>query len=168
MEFRQTRELLQQCRTELFRVEVRDTYGVPDEDEAFQKFLNNEPFDYRAWFQDWYDIVREFTERGVSISRVRVVTVPHSDYQRLGLMITALNQEAGEDIRYLNRGEAGEVSTDDYWLIDNERVAFSLVDKDGMDTGRVSVTTDPRIVGFCRSEKERLWLLATPYTEYAR
>jgi hypothetical protein len=160
---------LRQCRTELFRLEVRDTYGVPSEDEPFQRFLNNEPFDYREWFQDWYDIVQELRARGVSVSRVRVVTVPHSDYQRWSLAeVAPLNIEAGEEIRYLNRHEAGSVSADDYWIIDNKRVAFTLADQDGRAVGRVAVTTDPRIVGFCRGEKERLWPLATPYAEYAR
>ncbi|WP_370450401.1 DUF6879 family protein [Nocardia otitidiscaviarum] len=168
MEFRPTTELLRECRHEAFHLEVRDSYGVPSEDEPLQRFLNNEPFDLRAWFQDWYDFVQELTTRGVSVSRVRVVTVPHTDYQRWLLALTALNTEAGEDIRYLPRHLAGEVPPDDWWLIDNKTVVFNLSDKDGRAVGGSAVTADPKIVSYCRGVRDRLWSLATPYPEYTR
>ncbi|WP_067803529.1 DUF6879 family protein [Nocardia beijingensis] len=168
MELRPTTELLRECRSEAFHLEVLDTYGVPDEDEAFRAFVNGEPYDYRAWFHDWYTFVEDLMADGVSVSRVRVVTVPHSDYQRWSLVIAALNVEAGEDIRYLPRHLAGEVPSDDYWLLDNKAVAFNLSDKDGRGTGSSAVTTDPVIVGQCLRIKEQLWGMSTPYPEYAQ
>ncbi|MGW4770256.1 DUF6879 family protein [Nocardia sp. NPDC004278] len=168
MELRPTTELLRECQTEAFHLEVQDTYGVPDEDEAFRAFIANEPYDYREWFQDWYRFVQELTGRGVSMSRVRVVTVPHTDYQRWSLVIAGLNVEAGEEIRYLPRHLAGGVPTDDYWLLDNKAVAFNLSDKDGRGTGSSAVTTDPVIVGQCLRIKERLWGMSTLYTEYVQ
>ncbi|GAB2699360.1 hypothetical protein GCM10027089_21670 [Nocardia thraciensis] len=113
MQFRPNREVLAEARYEAFHLEVRDSYGVPAEDEPFQKFLNNEPFDYREWHRSWSDFVQEHTARGVSFKRVRVVTVPHSDYQRWCLNVAALNIEDGEDIRYLPRHQAGEAPPDD-------------------------------------------------------
>ncbi|MGV9680050.1 DUF6879 family protein [Nocardia sp. NPDC003482] len=168
MEFRQTRELLRQCQREAFRLEVRDSYGVPGEQEPMQRFLNNEPFDLRGWFQDWYDFVQEQSARGVTIRRVRVLTVPHTDYHDWLLTLAALNVEAGEDIRYLPRHDAGETPRDDWWLLDNETVAYPLADREGRAVGGVGVTTDPHIVAYCRTERDRLWSEATPYVEYAR
>ncbi|WP_280264279.1 DUF6879 family protein [Nocardia wallacei] len=166
MEFRPTTEVLRECRDEAFHLEVRDSYGVSSEDEAFQHFMKNQPFDYREWFQDWYDFVRQLTARGVSVSRVRVVSVPHSDYQRWSLTVAALNIEAGEKIRYLPRYLAGEVPPDDWWLIDSETVVFNLADRDGRAVGGSAVTTDPRIVSYCHDVRDRLWALATPYSDY--
>ncbi len=100
------------------------------------------------------------------MSRIRVVTVPHTDYQRWSLVVASRNVEAGVDIRYLPRHLAGEVPTDDWWLIDNERVAFNLVDRQLKSAG-VALTTDPRIVEYCQGVRQRLWKLATPYAEYA-
>ncbi|WP_324192722.1 DUF6879 family protein [Nocardia transvalensis] len=168
MEFRQTREVLRHCRDEAFRLETRDSYGVPSENEPLQRFLNKEPFDLRAWFQDWYDFVQELVARGVVVSRVRVVSVPHTDYQRWLFSLAALNVEAGEDIRYLPRRDAGEIPTDDWWLLDNERVAYPLSDEQGRAVGGVGVTADSHIVSYCREVRERLWRLATPYAEYAQ
>jgi hypothetical protein len=100
------------------------------------------------------------------MSRVRVVTIPHSDYQRWLLSVTGGNVEAGEDIRYVPRHLAGEVPPDDWWLIDNERVVFNLVDEKGAQADGLAITTDPRIVEYCQSVKQRLWRSATPYAEY--
>lgn len=109
--------------------------------------------------------MRRLARRGVTVSRVRVITVPHSDYQRWLLSETVDNIEAGEDIRYLPRHLAGEVPTDDFCLFDNRTVAFNLIDREGGPAG-AAVTTDPNIANYCLSAKERLWELATPYAEY--
>ncbi|WP_232535177.1 DUF6879 family protein [Nocardia terpenica] len=168
MEFRPTIELLRECRHEAFHLEVRDQYSVPGEDEPFQRFLNGEHFGYREWFQDWSQFVQELTARQVSVSRLRVVTVPHSDYQRWSLTIAPMNVEAGEDVRYLPRHQAGRVPPDDFWLIDNKIVVFSLADKDGRSPGGAAVSTDPEIVAYCQRTRKRLWELAIPLAEYVQ
>ncbi|NNH73342.1 hypothetical protein HLB23_26380 [Nocardia uniformis] len=158
-------ELFRQCHSEAFHLEVRDDYAVPLESEPFRRFLANEPDDY-AWFENWDALVRDATGRGVRMSRVRVVTVPHTDYQRWSLAVSAHNTAAGEDIRYLPRHLAGVVPPDDWWLLDGERVAFNLVDGNSKAAG-VAISTDPGLVEYCVGVKQRLWDLATPYAEYA-
>nr|WP_245547051.1 DUF6879 family protein [Nocardia brevicatena] len=96
-----------------------------------------------------------------------MVTVPHSDYQRWLFSITASNVEAGEDIRYLPRHLAGEVPSDDWWLFDDTKVGFNLVDIDGKPAG-AAITIDPGIAAYCRSVKENLWQSAVPFNEYSR
>lgn len=162
-------DLFGECKREAFHLEVRDTYAVPQESEPLRKFLDGEPDDF-AWFTDWKQLVQHTTDRGVAVRRVRVVTVPHVDYQRWLLTLTAVNAEAGEDIRYLPRHlvDAGLVPSDDYWLLDEERVFFNLVDANGRAAGATALTTDARIVEFCRTAKEHLWALATPYADYVK
>ncbi|ATL66838.1 DUF6879 family protein [Nocardia terpenica] len=161
-------ELFEACRRSAFHLEVRDSYAVPDEFEPFRRFLNGEPriAEPDPKWREWKDMMRRLTRSGVTVSRVRVVTVPHSDYQRWLLSETGDNIEAGEDIRYLPRHLAGEVPTDDFWLFDDRTVAFNLVDREGGPAG-AAVTTDPGIAAYCVRAKERLWELATPYVEYA-
>lgn len=160
-------ELFGQCQREAFHLEVRDSYAVPSESAPFRRFLDGEPDD-NAWFESWGRLVGETTARGVRVTRVRVVTVPHSDYQRWLLALSTLNSEAGEDIRYLPRHlvDAEAVPLDDYWLFDDERVVFNLVNDDGRAAGCSALTVDPSTVARCRSVKEQLWSLATPYAEY--
>ncbi|WP_405162480.1 hypothetical protein OG203_40395 [Nocardia sp. NBC_01499] len=155
--------LFRECHREAFHLETRDSYAVPHEAERIARFLNDEPPpDPKT---PWQDLMRETTGRGVTVSRVRVITVPHTDYHRWLLSATVHNVNAGEDIRYVPRHLAGNVPSDDWWLMDGERVAYNLVADDGTQAG-IGITTDPRIVDYCADVKRRLWALATPYAEY--
>ncbi|MFD6158361.1 DUF6879 family protein [Nocardia sp. NPDC060256] len=140
---------------------------MPNESEPLRRFLDGEPDD-NAWFESWGRLVSETTTRGVRVTRIRVVTVPHVDYQRWLLALTVLNARAGEDIRYLPRHQisADQVPADDFWLLDDERVVFNLVDMNGRAAGASALTTDPGIADRCRTVKQSLWPLATPYRDY--
>jgi hypothetical protein len=161
-------DLLQGAHKSAFHLEVKDTYAVPEESEPLRRFLAGEPDDGYA-SDEWVDVIRLLATQGVTMSRVRVVTVPHTDYQRWLLSVTGLSVAAGEDIRYVNRStvDPSEVPADDYWLFDDEIVAFNLVDSEGVPVGP-AITTDPGIVEYCRIVKERLWRSAVPYSEYTR
>ena len=158
-------DLFRECKTEAFHLEVQDSYGVPEESERLRRFLNGEPAAPDSYKSHWVELMREVTSRGATVNRVRVVTVPHTDYHRWLLSVTGTNIAAGEDIRYLPRHLAGEVPPDDWWLIDNERVAYNLVDQKGAPAG-LAVTTDQRVVDYCRSVQQRLWDKAIPSNEY--
>ncbi|WP_454199697.1 DUF6879 family protein [Nocardia sp. Marseille-Q1738] len=159
-------ELFEEARTSAFHLEVRDTYAEPEESEPFRRFLDGEPEPVGGYDKsDWLDLIATLTARGITMSRVRVVTVPHSDYHRWLLSVAGSSVEAGEDIRYVARHLADELPPDDWWLFDGARVAFNLVDHAGKPA-EAAVTTDPGIAAYCRRMKERLWTLATPYAEY--
>lgn len=147
-------------------MEVRDTYAVPSESDSLQRFLNGESKVEESW-DAWNNLIVEVTGRGVVVSRVRVITVPHSDYQRWLLTETSDNIEAGEDIRYLPRHlvSAEDVPADDFWLFDDETVCYNLIDREGAPAG-AAITIDPRIVEYCQRAREHLWSLATPFIEY--
>ncbi|MFE6857797.1 DUF6879 family protein [Nocardia sp. NPDC057668] len=172
MELRQSNpwpDLFRDTQRSAFHMEVRDSYGVPGESEPLRRFLSGEARSEEpdeSW-QAWASLVRGCTARGVTVSRIRVVTVPHSDYQRWLLTETRDNIDAGEDIRYLPRHLAGadQVPVDDFWLFDDTKVAFNLVDAEGKPAG-AGITTDPSIAAYCRRSKERLWSLATPFDKY--
>lgn len=149
-----------------FHLEVQDSYHTPDEIGPFRRFLAGEPDDL-AWHQPWLDLVRSVTENGRMITRVRVVSVPHGDYTRWGLTIAPHNIAAGEDIRWLARHLIGadQLTSDDYWLFDDDRVVFTVFDSDGRFVGGAA-TTDPAIVTHCRTVRDRVWQLAIPQRRY--
>nr|WP_228566341.1 DUF6879 family protein [Nocardia sp. SYP-A9097] len=95
------------------------------------------------------------------------MTVPHVDYVRWSLAVSPLNIEAGEQIRLLPRHavDGEELPTDDYWMFDENTVAFTLFDPRGAASG-AAVTTDPVIVRRCASVRDSLWSRAVPYAEY--
>lgn len=159
-------ELLESARRSTFHLEVRDTYLEPEESEPLRRFLAGEPEPQNGYDKsDWVELVETLTGRGVTMGRVRIVTEPHSDYQRWLLSVTGSSVAAGEDIRYVARHLAGELPLDDWWLFDDERVAFNVVDADGKPAG-AAITTDPGLVAYCRGVRQRLWELAVPFGEY--
>ncbi|WP_433625685.1 DUF6879 family protein [Nocardia sp. CA-120079] len=169
MEFRGVddwRQFFDECQRSAFHMEVRDSYAEPAESEALRRFLNNEPpAEYDK--SDWLELIRSMVGRGVAVSRIRVVTVPHTGYQRWLLSVTGNNVEAGEDIRYVPRHSVDPaiVPSDDWWLFDENLVAFNLSDSAGKPAG-AGITTDPGIVAYCREVKNLLWPFATPYRDY--
>jgi hypothetical protein len=69
--------------------------------------------------QSWLDMVREAAAQGRRFARVRVVTLPLTDYSRFGVWCAQFTTGAGEDIRYLLRDQAGDLPDHDYWLFDS-------------------------------------------------
>ncbi|MET9028057.1 DUF6879 family protein [Nocardia sp. NPDC004168] len=157
--------LFRELKWDAFHLEVRDEYHVADEDTRIRAFLAGEPAPYTR--TPWQDLMLETTSRGVSVTRVRVVTEPLSDYQRWLLSVTGYNVEAGDGICYVPRNIAGTVPLDDWWLMDGERVVYNLTDPAGAPAG-LAVTTDPGIVAYYQEVRGRLWKLAIPYAEYVQ
>ncbi|MFI9508886.1 DUF6879 family protein [Nocardia sp. NPDC052566] len=147
-------------------LELQDTYSTPEEDEPFRKFLADEHDDY-AWFAGWCAVVRQATDQGKTVRRVRVVTEPHTDYTRFALAVAPLNIAAGEDIRYIPRHTIGGelLSGDDWWIFDDDLVAFSVFTPEGAGAG-LATTTDPVIAEHIRRVRDQVWPLAIPYADY--
>ncbi|GGN11859.1 hypothetical protein FHR83_003495 [Actinoplanes campanulatus] len=151
-----------------FHLEVEDSYHTPSESEPFRRFLRGEVDDFQ-WHQPWLDLVREVTATGRRIERIRIVSVPHVDYSRWGLTVAPLNIAAGEDIRWLPRHllHGIDVTADDFWLIDDRRVVFTVFTSDGTWSGGAE-TTDSKIVDRCVRVRNTLGKLAIPHADYVR
>ena len=149
-----------------FHREVQDSYHTPEESGPFQLFLTGQADDF-AWHQPWLSLVRKATSAGKNIRRARVVTVPHGDYTPVGLTVAEHNIAAGESIRWLPRHliDPDGLTSDDYWLFDDDRVVFTVFEPDGRFTGGAS-TTDPTIVAYCRTVRDRVWQKAIPHSRY--
>lgn len=158
-------DLFREAQREAFHLEVRDSYAVASESDGLRRYLDGEPDPTDYGQRPWAKFMRETTGRGVAVRRVRIVSVPHSDYQRWLLSITGSNIAAGEDIRYVARHLAGQVPPDDWWLFDGDLVAFNLVNDAGQPAG-MAITSDGGIAEYCRSVRDRLWSIATPYADY--
>jgi uncharacterized protein DUF6879 len=149
-----------------FHLEVQDSYRTPDEAGPFGLFLARQEDDF-AWHQPWLNLVRTVTAAGKTIKRARVVTVPHGDYTRWGLTVAPHNIAAGEDIRWLPRHliDTEVLTADDYWLLDDDLVVFTVFEPSGRFAGGAA-TSDPTIVSYCRTVRDRVWEAAIPHSKY--
>jgi hypothetical protein len=119
-----------------FRLEARDEYNVPDEQEALAAFLNGRELPPRTPGNDsWLALVAAATAADRSIVRVRVVGRPVTDYTRYEFAVYPENVAAGERIQVVERAWLHGADTawadDDFWLFDDETVALLRYDERG-------------------------------------
>nr|WP_245976029.1 DUF6879 family protein [Amycolatopsis palatopharyngis] len=102
---------------------MRETYNAPREVESFRRFRAGEQVDL-SWAETWFSMIRQATAEGRRFARVRIVSVPLSEYNRFGLWAAQFTTEAGEDIRYLQRDVAEhlDLPNHDYWLFDSRKL----------------------------------------------
>jgi len=111
-----------------------------------RKFLAGEQDDL-PWMQDWLMMVRSATANGKRFARVRVVSVPLTDYSRFGVWCAQFTNGAGEDIRYLERERADAVGVPehDYWLFDSSTLVRMNFDDHDAFLG-VELVEDPTVI----------------------
>lgn len=90
-------------------------------------------------------MVRQATTEGRLFSRVRVVSSPLTDYVRFGMWVAGFTREAGDDIRYLTRGHAGDLPQYDYWLFDSRKLVKMHFGDDDRFVG-AEVIEDPAAI----------------------
>lgn len=85
------------------------------------------------WFQNWLAMIRQATATGRRFGRVRVVSIPLTDYSRFGIFCAGYTGQAGEEIRYLARDEARALGLPeyDYWLFDSSKLVRMHFDEAG-------------------------------------
>jgi len=168
LEFDDLVAVFRKCSRRAFHLETSDDYSGTDpaEAEGLQRFLAGETED-DSWMDYWFDLMGEMASNGVAVQRVRVISVPHSDYTRYSLATTQRSIDSGEDIRWLPRDLARELPSDDWWLFDDNLVAYTVFTDTGTLPGWMA-TTDPVIAAHCVSVRDRLWPKAIRHADYTR
>ena len=150
-----------------FRLEVRDVYRSPSEVDLVRRFVEDGSI-VPAWLDDWLVDRRADVEAGKVFRRVRVVSVPPTDYTRFGLAYSAFNNAAGEDVRYLARPDADRLGlpTFDYWLFDSRTVARMHFDQGDRFLG-FELIEDPAVVVGLNHARDVAWHHAVTRDDFA-
>lgn len=119
-----------------------------------------------VWLEPWLATVRTRAAEGRTVRRVRVVSLPLSDYNRFGLWTAQFNNQAGEDIRYLGRDEAGDLPGYDYWLFDSRTAARMHFDADDVATSP-ELVQDPTTVVDLNYQRDAAWHRAQTRDDFA-
>jgi hypothetical protein len=101
-----------------------------------------------SFHQNWLNMVREVTAEGRLFSRVRIVSVPLTDYIRFGMWVAAHTRAAGDDIRYVNRdrADAAGLPRHDFWLFDSHKLLLMRFDEDDRFIGAEDIEDPSAIV----------------------
>lgn len=161
------REMFRTFRHTAFRLETKDRYNEPYTGGPLSRYLAGQPIDF-SFLDEWTGKVRAAVAEDKSMSRVRIVTEPHTDYVRYSMHVARVNVSAGEDIRYLARHRAHElgIPDEDYWLFDSTWAAVLLFGEDGRVTGHELLEEPAEVVRRCQW-RDAAWHYAVVREEYA-
>ncbi len=118
--------------------------------------------------QDWLSMVRQAASEGRRFTRVRVVSLPLSDYNRWSHVIAQHNIAAGEDIRYITREGAQDAGlpNEDYWLFDSRQLLRMEFGDDDRFIGGEIIENPARIVQY-NYWRDAAWHHAVRRDEFA-
>jgi hypothetical protein len=161
------RQLFHEFEYAAFRLEARDRYDAPYENESLRKFLSGEPDDL-PWMQSWLDMLRKATAEGRRFARVRVVSLPLTDYSRFGVWCAQFTGAAGEDIRYLTSDQAdtARLPDHDYWLFDSRKLVLMHFDDADRFLGG-EVIEDPEEIVQANYWRDAAWHEAARRDDFA-
>lgn len=158
-------DLLSATKRTAVHLEMRDSY-TPD-DPLFLAWKRGEQLDPLAVFADWLDLIRPAVARGVVVRRARIVSEPVTDYIRYEYAVTAMNLAAGEEVRWLPRRRASDISLpgNDFWLLDDAVVQWNHFAGDG-SSGGPEVSEAPAAAALCASAFDAVWERAVPHEDF--
>lgn len=130
-----------------------------------RKFLAGEPDDLE-WSNSWLERVRRARADGRTFARVRVVSVPLTDYSRFGLWASQFTVEASEDIRYIQRDRAVGLPDHDFWMFDSRTVVRMHFDDQSAFLGG-ELVDDPAIIVQHNYWRDTAWHKAVRRDEFA-
>jgi len=149
-----------------FRLELRQVYTMPDEEEDLAAFARGQ-LPPPGYTYGWLDTVAEARKQGKTMRRVRIVTRPLSFYTQWEFIWGfAWNVKAGEDIRILDITDRADIELPDhdFWLFDDSTVVRLLYWPDGTQIGRELVEA-PDLASYL-AWRDAAWKLAVPFTDY--
>jgi hypothetical protein len=160
------RRLFHEFEQTAFRLETRERYY---EHAQLEQFLAGERSGRievdLSYMRSWFELMAAQHAAGRRVERVRVVSLPPSDYTRYGLWLARHNIQAGEDIRYLARDRASGLPDHDFWLLDSVGLYVVRFGEDDDLLGADPVD-DPHAVAQARAWREVAWARARPYREF--
>jgi len=152
--------------TSAFRLELRQVYTMPDEEEDLAAFERSE-LPPPGYHYGWLDVVADAVKAGKTFRRVRLVTRPLSFYTKWEFTWGYdWNVKVGEDIRILDVTDqpAPELPDHDFWLFDETTVVKLLYREDGTQVGR-ELVEHPDLDAYL-TWRDTAWEHGVPYTDY--
>lgn len=150
------------------RLETRRRYAVSWEDQQLAAWRRGDPAPSNSRIDASDTTIREVTESGRRIARVRFVEVPLTEYERYEFEVGYPdNSAAGEEIHVVDRAVHPELDhvCDDFVLFDEAAVVWYRYDSDDHLTG-YEYTDELEAVHDCLALADQALAAAVPYPEF--
>lgn len=164
----QLRELYSGVARRSLRMETRQAYAVPWEDESVAAWLRGEPLPPDPALERHRAKCRALAASGRHAMRVRFLELPTTEYTRYEFEHGYPgNFEAGEEIHILDRAAHPEFDhvREDFVVFDDTGVMFYRYAADDTLTG-YEYTDDPTVVRRHLDLAEQVLAAATPYPQW--
>jgi hypothetical protein len=151
-----------------FRLETRQVYTVPAEQERIQAFRAGRPLPERSpRTSPWLARIQVTARAGKRWQRIRLVAEPMTGYTRYQLAGYKESAAAGEDIRICRLAAHRDLAamTRDFWLFDDHVVVFLHYDAEGRFTG-AEPARDPAAISQCQAERDLALRHSMPLASY--
>lgn len=151
-----------------FRLETFQHYTAPDEREEYARFLaGEEPRPDLTW---WTGLARGHSAAGRTMSRVRVIVEPPSDYTRFELAAYPVMAAAGDDVRIISVSLGAwppGIPHEDFWIFDDRDLWIMHYDQAGVLLS-AELVDDPQIVAVHLQWRARALELSIPVGDYLK
>jgi hypothetical protein len=151
-----------------FRLETRQVYTVPAEQERIRAFRAGLALPERSpRTSPWLARIQVSTQEGKRWQRIRLVAEPMNDYTRYQLAGYKESAAAGEDIRICRLAAHRDLalSNRDFWLFDDLVAVFLHYDAEGRFTG-AELTQDPAAITQCQAERDLVLRHSMPLVRF--
>ncbi|GAA2623386.1 hypothetical protein SMC26_37920 [Actinomadura fulvescens] len=157
-------ELLSSAR-DVVKLELRDHYAM--DAETLEAYRCGDHDVVKAAYAETAEEIADMLASGRSWRRVRVVSEPLSEYQRMAVEFSGVAVDAGEELRWLPRRLVSAVALpgNDCFVLDGLAAMFNILDGTG-DRADIQYSADPAVVRFCADAFATAWTLATPHRDY--
>ncbi|MFI1867455.1 DUF6879 family protein [Streptomyces jumonjinensis] len=160
-------EMIEGTERSALHLEMRDTYFDNERFAAWRRGGRIDWEDRASWWRGFHDQIAAAVARGVAVRRARIVSEPVSEYIRWEHYVTRANVMAGEQVRWLPRRLASDLSLpgNDFWLFDDRVARIHHFAGDGsLVTDEFS--SEPAILKLFTSSFEAVWERGIPHEEY--
>ncbi len=150
------------------RLETRQRYAVPWEDEGLAAWRRGEPEPWTPQMESTRETLRLVTASGRRIGRVRFVELPMTEYSRHEFEVAYPRvTEAGEEVHVLDRALHPEFDhvREDFVVFDEASVMWYRYTPEDILTG-YDYTEEPDVVRRCMALAEEVRAAAVPYREF--
>jgi len=160
--------LYQGIKRRALRLETRQRYAVPWEDEGMAAWRRGEPEPVTPQMERTMEALRLVTESRRTVGRVRFVELPFTEYtQREFEVAYPRLTDAGEEIHVLDRALHPEFDhvREDFVVFDDTSVMWYRYTAEDILTG-YEYSEEPDVVRECVALAEQVRATAVPYREF--
>lgn len=150
------------------RLETRQRYAVPWEDEGLAAWRRGEPEPVTPQTERNRELLHQVTTSGRRIGRVRFVELPLTEYSRHEFEVAyPRNTEHGEEIHILDRALHPEYDhvREDFVVFDDTSVMWYRYSDEDVLTA-YDYTEEPDVVRRCVALAEEVRAAAVPYRQF--